>query len=91
MPEEQKMSLLQFREDLCNGRRYYCHEPNSILKLPLSIEENSNPIMYYSKQNDCLRTEFSCLFNQEIVPTTFSFTEEAFDTANMNTLNNTKF
>ncbi|KAL9186294.1 hypothetical protein ACHAXT_005532 [Thalassiosira profunda] len=38
------------------------------------------PIVYYSQQNDCMRTEASKLFATKIFPETFSFAEEAFGT-----------
>ncbi len=38
------------------------------------------PVVYYSKQSDCLRTEMKELFATNIFPQTFPFAEEAFGT-----------
>mmetsp|Transcript_1494 Transcript_1494/g.3195 ORF Transcript_1494/g.3195 Transcript_1494/m.3195 type:complete len:481 (+) Transcript_1494:89-1531(+) len=41
---------------------------------------NDHPVVYYSRQNDCLRTELKALFDLNLFPQTFSFAEEAFAT-----------
>ena len=48
----------------------------------LVFEEDNikSPVLYYSRQNDCLRTEVSKLFATNIFPKTFPFAEEAFGT-----------
>eukprot|EP00804_Cyclotella_cryptica_P020189 CCRYP_010907-RA/>CCRYP_010907-RA protein AED:0.05 eAED:-0.03 QI:0/0/0/1/1/1/2/0/452 len=38
------------------------------------------PVVYYSRQNDCLRTEMAALFSTGVFPSTFAFAEEAFGT-----------
>ncbi|KAL3791646.1 hypothetical protein ACHAW5_007433 [Stephanodiscus triporus] len=45
------------------------------------------PVVYYSKQNDCLRTEVAKLFSAQIFPDTFSFAEEAFGTGPPDAIN----
>lgn len=40
----------------------------------------NHPVVYYSRQNDCLRTEMSSLFSTGLFPSTFPFAEEAFGT-----------
>ncbi|KAL7526056.1 hypothetical protein ACHAXR_002278 [Thalassiosira sp. AJA248-18] len=38
------------------------------------------PVVYYSRQNDCLRTEVAKLFSTQLFPDTFPFAEQAFGT-----------
>lgn len=38
------------------------------------------PVIYYSRQNDCLRTELQPLFDLNLFPQTLAFAEEAFAT-----------
>ena len=45
------------------------------------------PVVYYSRQNDCLRTEMTKLFSTGIIPKTFSFAEEAFGTGPPDAIN----
>ena len=37
-------------------------------------------VVYYSRQNDCLRTEMANLFHSTLIPSTFNFAEGAFNT-----------
>ena len=46
-----------------------------------------NPVVYYSRQNDCLRTEMRSLFSTGMFPTTFPFAEEAFATGPPDAIN----
>mmetsp|Transcript_9793 Transcript_9793/g.16042 ORF Transcript_9793/g.16042 Transcript_9793/m.16042 type:complete len:407 (+) Transcript_9793:154-1374(+) len=45
------------------------------------------PVVYYSRQNDCLRTEVSKLFSTQLFPPTFPFAEEAFGTGPPDAIN----
>lgn len=38
------------------------------------------PVLYYSRQNDCLRTELASLFELNLFPRSFGFAEDAFGT-----------
>ncbi|KAL3778506.1 LOW QUALITY PROTEIN: hypothetical protein ACHAWO_003913 [Cyclotella atomus] len=46
-----------------------------------------NPVVYYSRQNDCLRTEMHSLFSTGLIPKSFTFAEEAFDTGPPDAIN----
>ena len=46
-----------------------------------------NPVVYYSRQNDCLRTEMNSLFSIGMFPTTFPFAEQAFATGPPDAIN----
>jgi hypothetical protein len=46
-----------------------------------------NPVVYYSRQNDCLRTEMLPLFSTGLIPKSFTFAEEAFDTGPPDAIN----
>lgn len=50
----------------------YSEECNSL--------EKDTGVVYYSRQNDCLRTEVAKLFSTKIFPETFPFAEQAFGT-----------
>ena len=44
-------------------------------------------VVYYSRQNDCLRTEMSYLFDTQLFPSTFTFAEQAFGTGPPDAIN----
>lgn len=52
-----------------------------------SANETNPPIVYYSRQNDCLRTELTQLFSSNIFPKSFTFAEEAFGTGPPDAIN----
>uniref|UniRef100_A0A7S2ENW1 JmjC domain-containing protein n=1 Tax=Ditylum brightwellii TaxID=49249 RepID=A0A7S2ENW1_9STRA len=41
-------------------------------------DEHPYPVLYYSRQNDCLRTELKHLFDLNLFPSTFDFAQECF-------------
>lgn len=45
------------------------------------------PVVYYSRQNDCRRTEMKKLFATQLFPSTFTFAEEAFGTGPPDAIN----
>ena len=45
------------------------------------------PVLYYSMQNNCLRTELKPLFSLNLFPHSFPFAEEAFDTGPPDAIN----
>ena len=47
----------------------------------------TSPVVYYSKQSDCLRTEMKELFATTIFPKSFQFAEEAFGTGPPDAIN----
>lgn len=53
----------------------------------LSCATNINDVLYYSRQNDCLRTEFKSLFDSNLVPSTFTWAEDAFGTGPPDAIN----
>ena len=67
------------------------HENNEVNKTGERLKnEGSNinatasepPVYYYSKQNDCLRTELQNIFDNSVLfPRTIPFAEEAFGTS----------
>ncbi|KAL7531141.1 hypothetical protein ACHAWF_003643 [Thalassiosira exigua] len=46
-----------------------------------------SPVLYYSRQNDCLRTEVERLFFAKIFPESFAFAEQAFGTGPPDAIN----
>jgi len=46
-----------------------------------------DPVVYYSRQNDCLRTEMKKLFSHHLFPNTFQFAEDAFGTGPPDAIN----
>jgi hypothetical protein len=93
-PHEQEMSLAEFRSLLRsehldseqdanlddNGLSIYPTTEASSTHNKIHCSRAHNPVVHYSRQNDCLRTEMSSLFSTGIFPTTFAFAEEAFGT-----------
>ena len=95
-PEERRMTLKQFRDELRMGREEWskrnncnCNEDeraNDQRDLAtFGTKRNTNttrkrPVIYYSRQNDCLRTELKSLFDASIFPSGFQFAEKAFAT-----------
>ena len=93
-PHEQQMSIAEFRELLRKDYEFgKCNrsEGKELAAFPLqrSTESSDNhasttnnatrpPVVYYSKQSDCLRTELKELFASNIFPKSFPFAEEAF-------------
>jgi jumonji domain-containing protein 7 len=47
----------------------------------------SPEVLYYSRQNDCLRTELKAIFDSNLVPSTFSWAEDAFGTGPPDAIN----
>jgi peptidyl-lysine (3S)-dioxygenase / protease len=95
-PHEKIMTLSEFKTQLRNGReRTQGLSPNSAqvdedgrdILLLAGNGESSSPfctfapeVLYYSRQNDCLRTELKPMFDSNLVPPTFSWAEDAFGT-----------
>lgn len=48
---------------------------DELLELPVTKRDE---VLYYSRQNDCLRTEWRPLFESGVVPNTIRFAEQAF-------------
>lgn len=78
-----------------NGRMIYPVMMKSKLEIKeLGMHHRRNnsaqfrhPVVYYSRQNDCLRTELSALFATGIFPSTFAFAEAAFGTGPPDAIN----
>lgn len=51
------------------------------------IDGKDPPVVYYSRQSDCLRTEMKKLFATQLFPSTFTFAEEAFGTGPPDAIN----
>ena len=106
-PQEQEMSILEFRDGLRlrrresdrpleistdeTGKGIYpllessnddCHpneEETDVRDAKDSPSCSSpNQVLYYSRQNDCLRTELRPLFDSGLFPETIEFAQEAF-------------
>jgi len=60
------------------------HDPRSLYD---EARPTHPPVVYYSRQNDCLRTEFSKLFSTRIFPPTVPFAERAFGTGPPDAIN----
>lgn len=99
-PHEQQMSIAEFRRllrkdydaDKCNR----IEEELEAFPLCNNFDERettnpskrrSSPVVYYSKQSDCLRTEMKELFSRNIFPESFHFAEEAFGTGPPDAIN----
>ena len=94
-PEERRMTLKQFRDELRMGREEWkrnncnCNEDGwvngqrdlaTFSTKPKTATTRKRPVIYYSRQNDCLRTELKSLFDADIFPSGFEFAEQAFAT-----------
>ena len=95
-PHEQEMTMDEFRtllrsdqvntnnEETPHGQHCVTDDNNRLYSTKeddvLQNKRVRNPVVYYSRQNDCLRTEMSALFSTGLFPPTFAFAEEAFDT-----------
>jgi len=55
------------------------HDPSST-ELSADLNRVENKVVYYSRQNDCLRTEMNKLFSTKIFPSSLGFAEECFNT-----------
>ena len=99
-PHEQQMTIAEFRRLLRMGDEIdKCNEKGEELEaFPIckSIAEDSHkvtttrrasPVVYYSKQSDCLRNEMKALFSTNIFPESFDFAEEAFGTGQPDAVN----
>jgi jumonji domain-containing protein 7 len=53
----------------------------------INKQQNHPPVVYYSRQNDCLRTEMKKLYDAQLFPSTFTFAEEAFGTGPPDAIN----
>lgn len=58
---------------ICNKRTESSDERINAIR-----RRSASPVVYYSKQSDCLRTEMKELFSTHIFPQSFPFAEEAF-------------
>ena len=71
-------------EDTSYGQHYVTDDNNRLYSTGeddvLQSKRVRDPVVYYSRQNDCLRTEMSALFSTGLFPPTFTFAEEAFHT-----------
>ena len=92
-PEERRMALKHFRDELRMGREEWkrnncnCNEEvndqrglATFSTKPNTATTRKRPVIYYSRQNDCLRTELKSLFDANIFPSGFEFAEKAFAT-----------
>ena len=94
-PEERRMTLKQFRDELRMGREEWkrndcnCNEDDwvndqrglaTFTTKPNTATTRKRPVIYYSRQNDCLRTELKSLFEANMFPSGFEFAEKAFAT-----------
>ena len=93
-PEQRKMTITEFRTKLREWRGREINGENVILpyaqrEFPLlkSFEKEmisltrdckDCSVFYYSKQNDCLRTELKKVFDLNLFPDSIPFAEEAF-------------
>ena len=91
-PEERRMSIEQFRGELRGGREEWkrnncnCNEDSWVQDDGLTTFDNEGitaptrrrPVLYYSRQNDCLRNELKKLFDASLFPQGFEFAEDAF-------------
>jgi jumonji domain-containing protein 7 len=88
-PEERRMSVAEFQANLRKN------SPNSNDGNPLdrvfprvhetktdtsANSDDEEAVFYYSRQNDCLRTELAKLWRKDIFPPSFPWAEEAFGT-----------
>ena len=68
----------------------YCHlhsQSDEVEKSDADYNIHEGAVVYYSRQNDCLRTEMSKLFDTQLFPATFTFAEQAFDTGSPDAIN----
>ncbi len=93
-PHEQQMSIAEFRQLLrkdYDDYRYNNRSEEELEAFPICnnidverraspSKRRSSPVVYYSKQSDCLRTEMKELFSTNVFPESFHFAEEAFGT-----------
>ena len=91
-PHEQKMTLSDFRHHLREQESSYTTNSaghtdiNGLGVLQIgpgsdhSLNRVEKKVVYYSRQNDCLRTEMNSLFSTNIFPPSLGFAEEVFDT-----------
>jgi jumonji domain-containing protein 7 len=95
-PEERRMTLSEFRQRLrCHEGRhepYFRDPPPTVFQLTQTEEtknaqnvdelqpKSEEAVLYYSRQNDCLRTELASLWSSLLafVPETIDWAEEAF-------------
>jgi len=55
--------------------------------VPTDPTKKMASVLYYSRQNDCLRTELQPLFDEGIFPQSIAFAQEAFDTGPPDAIN----
>ncbi|EJK74901.1 hypothetical protein THAOC_03394 [Thalassiosira oceanica] len=94
-PHEQKMTLADFRNHLRKQEGSNAIDSAedtdinglSVLQTDSAPEGQSadlgrveKKVVYYSRQNDCLRTEMNSLFSTNIFPSSLGFAEECFNT-----------
>jgi len=90
--------LLRKSSSLCDGanntdldelllRQYSEHADIEDCDLNIIEGQDHPPVVYYSRQNDCLRTEMKKLFDTQLFPSTFTFAEEAFGTGPPDAIN----
>ncbi len=102
-PHEQLMSIAEFRRllrkddyDCSNCNR--SEEELEVFPIRNNTTEScsaddetsasrTSPVVYYSKQSDCLRTEMKRLFETKIFPESFQFAEAAFATGQPDAVN----
>lgn len=97
-PHEKRMDIGRFRDLLRRGRGnendtdgldvFPFHANYTENECPDSFDEIAHhPVVYYSQQNDCLRTEMAKLFATQIFPKTLSFAEQVFGTGPPDAIN----
>lgn len=95
-PQERRMSIGHFRRSLrstprsTKERRPQDEEGNAMFNQlehdhdgKQTVPQDGSPrheVVYYSRQNDCLRTELKPLWDLGLFPSTFEFAEKAFGT-----------
>jgi len=75
----------KFQKETTNGG---CAEVVDDSEKPIKKDRaGNNAVFYYSRQNDCLRTELKQIFDLNLFPSTFQFAEEAFATGPPDAIN----
>jgi jumonji domain-containing protein 7 len=64
-----------------------CDTETFLHRINKQQQDNYPPVVYYSRQNNCLRTEMKKLYEAKLFPSTFTFAEEAFGTGPPDAIN----
>ena len=93
-PEERRLSVRDFQKMLRKSNSKNCENEqecscfNRVFSSPKGAQASQNNrtdndaevVVYYSRQNDCLRSELPQLWAEGLFPTSFRWAEEAFGT-----------